>query len=68
MPAKNLEHLGSNLGGSGSGFDLVKGKQAKTLSNEKNPVQGTEHGAQAEATVRLTQNPVFPIDNQTHIA
>lgn len=61
MRAKNVDHLGSNLGGNASGFDLVKGKQAKAQVNEKNPVQGLEHGTQGKNTNHLTQNPVFPI-------
>lgn len=65
MPAKNMDHLGSNLGGSQSGFDLVKGPQAKAMVNEKNPVQGVAHGDQAKSTNHLTQNPTFPIEKQS---
>lgn len=62
MPSKNMEHLGSNLGGSASGFDLVKGAQAKAMVDEKTPAQGLEHGVQAQNTNHLTQNPNFPIE------
>lgn len=65
MSAKNMDHLGSNLGGSKSGFDLVKGAQGKTLTNEKVPAQeGLEHGMQAKNTNHLTQNPVFPLEKK----
>lgn len=65
MAAKNMDHLGSNLGGSQSGFELVKGAQAKTMSNEKTPAQeGTDHGTQAQNTNHLTQNPVFPLEKK----
>lgn len=61
MRAKNVDHLGSNLGGTPAGFALNKGKQAKVQSAGKVPVRGTDFGVQGQNTARLTPNPVFPV-------
>jgi hypothetical protein len=65
--SKNMTHLGSNLGASEGGFGAVKGNQAEALVDETNPPAATAKGVQAKNLVKLTQNPVFPIDTQQSI-
>lgn len=65
--SKTMTHLGSNLGGNEGGFAAVKGNQAEALIDETNPPAATAKGVQAKSLVKLTQNPVFPIDTQQSI-